>query len=891
MVCKNCNREINYDKLLFCPFCGKKISSIKKCPKCGCDRIENSSFCPKCEYNFNKEKLINKILKLIKGEEDYYFGVKIHNILLFSERIIFILFSCLIFLFYSLNVFKIEMGSDLEDIEKFNNNLDVYSILAGKNEIIKPSDVKLLIVFAIIGLSISIFSFLISYFFKNKNLKYKKIQIEINDFNFYISFIHYIIMFVSGCIIIHNVSIYKDYFPFIKIGLCSKLIITFSVLFFMLNSIVFILRKILKYNYCPEKDIIDVFKKIYEYKMKRTKKNILIYELDIPIEPSKMEKPSCYYKKIMAYLHMKRLLIYFSFASILLFSFYSTLAINPWSNFGGKEIWLIVLILLMILLVLFLIPKRKNLLKKIKGEKTLKFVNAILIIENILMVVVSISFCFIYIGENEEYYFLWQWHYVIFILIFTSVYMYKSSKFRRELCFKFYGNYSPRRKDKTNYTEMMIKEEYLNYKNKIIEYKKNKKEIYFYNKKLNKYHRTIENLNQLILFDNDILFETLEYLATKNVVNAQIKVAQYYEDKNIEQSIYWYNSALKNNSKEAAYRLSQFYNNGNGVTQNKETYKELLFTASKLGSEEAIEALRRDYNYSFEINDNIQSIQTDFNCKLTKNQIISFSLVSTIYLILFILSLVGMNGKKILFSNFEMNIISSFWLLSIIPTYFVYLGVISPLKISIKFSKILVILGIILMLFLDVFVYINISKFSDSLKSTYDSSMFNIFSNYIIVITMNIFSKIGINVCYLLSIFRIKLPSLRESNKYHRKNNLFKIIINFIFSFLNLSKTLLIFKRKYPNVYPVVILIVFSFFCPLLSELSIFLIVMIIISYIVLFINSLYIISEYNVYEIYYEGYNRTLKYVCFYNGKEKYIDQNGVYFITEDNGKTFYKE
>ena len=109
------------------------------------------------------------------------------------------------------------------------------------------------------------------------------------------------------------------------------------------------------------------------------------------------------------------------------------------------------------------------------------------------------------------------------------------------------------------------------------------------------------------------------------------------------------------------------------------------------------------------------------------------------------------------------------------------------------------------------------------------------------------------------------------------------------------------FKNEHHDAY----LIASTILCTLLSFLVlglIMLVVSVIVGIIVfVFVGSIILgmlnnsdstDSRSKIYEVWEDGYKRTLTYDSYaYSKGDRYIDDNGDYWITEDNGKTFYRE
>ena len=109
------------------------------------------------------------------------------------------------------------------------------------------------------------------------------------------------------------------------------------------------------------------------------------------------------------------------------------------------------------------------------------------------------------------------------------------------------------------------------------------------------------------------------------------------------------------------------------------------------------------------------------------------------------------------------------------------------------------------------------------------------------------------------------------------------------------------FKDEHHDAY----LIISTIICTLLSGLAVALIVFVISVVVGIFVigliglivigllnNSNSKPSRSKIYEVWEDGYKRTLTYKAYIIGKgDRYVDDRGDYWITEDDGKTFYRE
>ncbi|MGM9972296.1 MAG: SEL1-like repeat protein [Anaeroplasmataceae bacterium] len=453
-----------------------------------------------------------------------------------------------------------------------------------------------------------------------------------------------------------------------------------------------------------------------------------------------------------------------------------------------------------------------------------------------------------------------------------------------------------------------------------------------------------------------------EKSADQGYVYAQYKLGLLYEKQFqvFQKAIYWYEKASEQGDVEAIHSLGLIYVNENsehynpekavklfekaanlkyapsiynlgicyecgiGIEADEEKAKILLNQAINEGYEGAVESnhesegmiveetdLLSNDNMGSQVNNeesnNANQATITEKKKLDKTQIISFIIMSGLYLLFLILAIIGITtGNGVFYDNKVMNKVSCLWIFAILPTYLLYLGLVSPFRIKKKYSIILSISGIGLMLCLDILLFVFVSKYKIPLSSDYDSGMTQKISNYIIILLSSIFSEIGIVICYCLKLVRFKeeaLASKKSNSDEALKNSrgigevLKVVIVDILLFIINSAKGFLRIKQNKPNLYPIVVFILFVLLCPLLAEIMVAVAILLIISFFISIISSLgvrnssYSYNSNKVYEVYTEYGTRTLTYYDYYNGKDRYKDDTGRFWITEDDGTTFYEE
>ena len=172
-----------------------------------------------------------------------------------------------------------------------------------------------------------------------------------------------------------------------------------------------------------------------------------------------------------------------------------------------------------------------------------------------------------------------------------------------------------------------------------------------------------------------------------------------------------------------------------------------------------------------------------------------------------------------------------------------------------------------------------------------------------------IVSHVGLLLTYLFTLIKINKAKLETklNNKVEYEDtdsenrfgalvskllrNLFRFVGNLANKLLSLVLKL---KDKSKALYFVIFTLMFTILSFFISFIIVFVVALLALSLIMLHFANVLSLGAYetrNVYEVYDGVATRTLVYESYFDGKERYIDDLGYYWITEDNGNTFYKE
>lgn len=161
-----------------------------------------------------------------------------------------------------------------------------------------------------------------------------------------------------------------------------------------------------------------------------------------------------------------------------------------------------------------------------------------------------------------------------------------------------------------------------------------------------------------------------------------------------------------------------------------------------------------------------------------------------------------------------------------------------------------------------------------------------------------IVSHVGLLIMYLFNFVNLDADAIeqRASEKENRASGIMAIFVE-IFNFIGkiCGKILAFFirLRKTPILYYPIITILFTVLCFFVAFIALVLVAVLIINTILMYFTGVirwaYQPSPRYVYKVNEGGYERTLKPVDGYT--DRYIDDLGRYWRTDDSGETFYRD
>ncbi len=297
-----------------------------------------------------------------------------------------------------------------------------------------------------------------------------------------------------------------------------------------------------------------------------------------------------------------------------------------------------------------------------------------------------------------------------------------------------------------------------------------------------------------------------------------------------------------------------------------------------------------------------------FNAKCTgeknidtkKTNKVTFWIVTIIYAVTLVLSIISLFDVKILWDNAEMNKVTAGWLIAFSASYGLYLFLISPFDFKTRVKVIGSIASIVLMVLIDILPIILLIKNKEILSSINEGEMFGWFSSHTLLLISMIVSEIGIIALNLLSLIRLnpeKIKNRDQVDTSYKENEklwvgILKFLISLIIAVFNSSLALMRLKEKHINIYSVFIVLLCSYLCCVLSEILLILLVIFVVGLFIMILSSLYVPSTHYAYEV-YDGANKRILTYDHYDAVrgDRYKDDLGYYWYTKDNGNTFFKE
>ncbi len=237
----------------FCPSCGEKWVEEKWCPQCGEKLKMGAKFCSGCGNAIANSANNQTQLTEKKASTTENLLSAFYRILKFIPALLFALFAGLLFAFFAAPVATSPLGELFEESGGSMGN--VYSLSWGNlSEFVglqKVGRVLLLCAAVTAVLSLIVLVIRCKPILGNKEINLFSQDVTVNALFAVLSFIFYIFFFIIGIIMCVFIVKFDEGMGLLKVGSCPKLLIAFSVVFFVLSTLAMIIRKELG-NRTPE---------------------------------------------------------------------------------------------------------------------------------------------------------------------------------------------------------------------------------------------------------------------------------------------------------------------------------------------------------------------------------------------------------------------------------------------------------------------------------------------------------------------------------------------------------------------------------------------------------------------------------------------------------------
>lgn len=232
------------------------------------------------------------------------------------------------------------------------------------------------------------------------------------------------------------------------------------------------------------------------------------------------------------------------------------------------------------------------------------------------------------------------------------------------------------------------------------------------------------------------------------------------------------------------------------------------------------------------------------------------------------------------------------WLTSI-PSFLYYFAFVVPFAIGKKCKAILVSCGVALSAVVDILFFV-VTKNARMLLDASDT--------WFLPFTV-VAGSVCVLICYILTALKINPAAIRTLRRRSVENaqGLFEIVKS-IFTFLvncvlKGAAILLGFVGSYTTVFALFVSVLFTLLLPFTTFVVAIVIGLLLLSALFLFfagaLNTTYEPTAHQVYSVYEDGYERTLVYDTYDPSRscDRYRDDTGRYWYTNDDGATFFRE
>lgn len=286
-----------------------------------------------------------------------------------------------------------------------------------------------------------------------------------------------------------------------------------------------------------------------------------------------------------------------------------------------------------------------------------------------------------------------------------------------------------------------------------------------------------------------------------------------------------------------------------------------------------------------------------------------FGLVTAYYLAILVMGIVGMcsdamngvwwSGGNVEGSVTAMNKVTSMLLVSLVPTWGFYLMRVAPFRMPNLAKIIIAAVSAVLLAALIIVYFVIFAQYRAVLSLTMEASVFGLFSDATIFTVAPILGVLGFAVCYGMTFLRISPETLKK--KKVRKSDYgdgFGQVLKWIFAELvclavNIAVSLMRLRMRSVDIFTLLTTVLFTLCLFVMTEIMCILFVILLVGLFFAVVSSLYMKQPQPDYQVSDNGNSLQLKYDSYdsFGSRERYKDENGNYWYTENGGTSFYPD
>lgn len=286
-----------------------------------------------------------------------------------------------------------------------------------------------------------------------------------------------------------------------------------------------------------------------------------------------------------------------------------------------------------------------------------------------------------------------------------------------------------------------------------------------------------------------------------------------------------------------------------------------------------------------------------------------FGIITAYYLAILVMGIVGMcsdamngvwwSGGNVEGSVTAMNKVTSMLLISLVPTWGFYLMRVAPFRMPNVAKIIIAAVSAVLLAALIIVYFVIFAQYRAVLSLTMEASIFGLLSDATIFIVAPILGVLGFAVCYGMTFLRIS-PETLEKKKVRKSDygDGFGQVLKWIFAEIvclayNIAISLMRLRMRSVDIFTLLITALFTLCLFVMTEIMCILFVILLFGLFFSVVGSLYMKQPQPDYYVSDNGNSLQLKYDSYdsFGSRERYKDENGNYWFTENGGTSFYPD